>query len=330
MSMQLASLPADHAVAVIGRRLFKDAGKALPRVHDASDVEGLHDFRVALRRLRSLLKAYWDEFDGRIDKPLYRRLKSLTSLTNAARDTEVTRAWLLGELPRLGARQRTGVQWWLRRLEVSHAEAYGQLNKRLDAAFRRVARPLDKRLKQLAASPRSPRLFADACAVQLDGLVVQLIEWLDAARQLEDEVALHRARITGKRIRYLLSPLAKEVAACDIAVQEMTRFQDLLGDIHDCFVRAAAIRAVLPQAAGEWSERLWENAMAEQGRLSVAGCEEVYGLLAVGRRNRELSERLFRRLEERYHHERDDFLTIMQRASQALRETGLVAALQRA
>ena len=54
----LRELPAREAARRLVRRQLETARAEAPRLHDAADAEALHDFRVALRRLRSLLRAW--------------------------------------------------------------------------------------------------------------------------------------------------------------------------------------------------------------------------------------------------------------------------------
>jgi hypothetical protein len=56
---------------------------------DPLDPEALHDFRVAIRRLRSCIRAYRTELQGSVSKQMQRRLRKLTLATNAGRDAEV-------------------------------------------------------------------------------------------------------------------------------------------------------------------------------------------------------------------------------------------------
>ena len=74
----------------------------------SGDVEALHDFRVAIRRLRSLLRAYQDLTDAAIPRRLRRGLRALARATNASRDLEVKLAWLEAEKASLKPRERTG------------------------------------------------------------------------------------------------------------------------------------------------------------------------------------------------------------------------------
>src|SRR6202521_4568478 len=71
-----------------------DAAAALPRLADLEDAEALHDLRVAVRRLRSSLKAHHAQLGDSVPKKLARRLRRLPPAPRAGRDAAVQIEWL--------------------------------------------------------------------------------------------------------------------------------------------------------------------------------------------------------------------------------------------
>ena len=67
--------PVGQAVCRIALTHLDAARAAHERLKDASDTEALHDFRVALRRLRSVLRAYRPWLKN-IPRKLRRRLRT--------------------------------------------------------------------------------------------------------------------------------------------------------------------------------------------------------------------------------------------------------------
>ena len=61
-----------------------DALAAAERLGNPHDNEALHDFRVALRRLRSCIRDYRPYLKNNIPKKVRKELRSLASSTNAA------------------------------------------------------------------------------------------------------------------------------------------------------------------------------------------------------------------------------------------------------
>src|SRR4051794_1842066 len=91
--LSLLERPATDVSRLIAGDLLERASTAARRL-DKDDPEALHDFRVALRRLRTHQKAYQDVLGRAATKKLRKRLKKIARATNASRDVEVGREWL--------------------------------------------------------------------------------------------------------------------------------------------------------------------------------------------------------------------------------------------
>jgi hypothetical protein len=120
----LLDLPVREGVARVAREYLGDAESALGRLRNARDIEALHDFRVAVRRLRSLLRAYRRWIGRAGGKKVRRRLRDLGQATNAGRDAEVQVAWLEAQRAALARRERSGLNWLLRRLRAVKRDSY--------------------------------------------------------------------------------------------------------------------------------------------------------------------------------------------------------------
>lgn len=294
-------LPVDEAVARICRDYLKTAQSSLPRVHDPKDTEGLHDFRVALRRLRSYLRSYRSALHGTIPDKSYRQLKKLASRTNQARDVEVMLDWLNSEIPQLSSRQQVGALWWRERLEAQHKRLYERLGEQLDEEFNVLAGTLERSLKQLAKKPLGKRSFARSTASRIVQLAHDLDMELNEIRSMKDVEPVHQARITGKKLRYLLEPPGKSILVCNHAVGSMKIFQDLFGNLNDCFVRQEVMHEIVVVAATEWGEQQLQQTI-KNGRVTLAGSEVMPGLLAIARRNHSAGEAYYRQIEHDYLH----------------------------
>lgn len=114
-STQRRWLDTSPAVAARGIALeyLAAAQAARQRLREHADNAALHDFRVALRRLRSTIRLYRLWLDDRVlPRKLCRRLKRLARATNAARDAEVGLAWVKRQRRFLPRRSLNGVQWF--------------------------------------------------------------------------------------------------------------------------------------------------------------------------------------------------------------------------
>lgn len=228
----------DAAVFLSSALRAQDAavGDALPRVAADADEEALHDLRVAIRRLRVLL---------RVARPVYTRfyveavrepLTAFHRATSALRDEEVLEETLAAVRLKSEAfdafkRARRRRERRLRR-EVRDRIARGEL----EAARRKLAALLElpvrpKRRRELAT-------FARECVYRAQKAVEKL---RDAPVREVD--ALHELRIAYKNLRYVVECFA-EVLPPDLAAlaEPAKRLQTRLGELHDADVALATVR----------------------------------------------------------------------------------------
>lgn len=225
----------------------------------ADDPEVLHDLRVALRRLRSLLRLH-PALLARGRHAHRRRLKRLARATNAARDADVLLA-LLGHyraaaasgLGEVIAQQRTRAY---ERVRAEVVPGLLALAPRLESAFQ----------------PSRPSALAVAEARRAAGerageLIERLTGQLAALSSPDDHSGVHAARITGKRLRYLLEPWTAIEPDAALAVKRLKRFQDGSGALCDRYLlldraAAAVAAAVRRRALGPARGHPQDNAAA--------------------------------------------------------------------
>jgi CHAD domain-containing protein/CYTH domain-containing protein len=229
-----------------------DAESASERLANATDDEALHDFRVALRRLRSWERAFRPYMKQDLSKKLRRRLRDLASDTGASRDLEVHLAWLQEQRRGVGRRQRPGLKWLVSTLAERKADADAVLARDVDGRFTRLSRRLGAALAsyretlrvhdQGRVSPPAP--FAEALAPRVRDAAFMLQTHLDRVTSAADEDECHEARIAAKRLRYLLEPVTRLVPGADEAVSRLKDLQDVLGDLHDAQVFGAEVNSL--------------------------------------------------------------------------------------
>ena len=193
------------------------AGAVLPRLAGregsaGEDPEALHDMRVALRRLRSCLRAYRTELDDSPSRGAARRLRRLARATGPGRDTEVQMAWLRQQAAALARHHRAGLSWLLARLEARLEAAYGELRGELAEGFPPLASQLREELSVYRAEVHldggRPPSFGGAAADLLAAHAADLERRLARIDGAGEEEKAHRARISAKQLRYLAEPLA--------------------------------------------------------------------------------------------------------------------------
>ncbi len=234
---------------------IEDAEGAAVRVRQGEDPEALHDLRVALRRLRSTLRAYPSALRGAISKKRRASLRELVGFTSAGRDAEVQVAWIDEVMPSLGPAERRGAEAWRVSLESAKGAVYEGLRAEKLGALEGLLARLRSDLGEYevryyvhaddAARPRFGDVLAEAAARHL----AELVETLRGVRTLADEARAHEARIFGKRLRYVLEPVREAVPETKPTLDQLKQLQELLGELQDLSVRTGALGAAIEGAA---------------------------------------------------------------------------------
>jgi len=299
----LLTRPPEEASRLIALTLLVRVEAAAERLRDGDDDEALHDFRVALRRLRSVLRAYREPLRGSVKKRHRRSLRDLARATGPGRDAEVAAAWIGAQRDALSEEQRHGAEWLMQRYAARRGHGRDEVVQRLDDELEAVAGELRQ---ALGVYTRQVRLEGEArqdsfgelvgCEARRD--LERLLELLAAIETAQDGEAVHRARLAAKRLRYLLEPLAPSLAAIEPILVRLRRLQDLLGELNDARVLTADLASVVETAARERARTLFAAAVSGEGETPEArdGWEPVQGLLRLAQRNRERRDVLFAEL----------------------------------
>ncbi len=239
--LDLLYASAEDATRTIARRILAQAKAAAKRLLDASDETALHDFRVAIRRLRSTLRAWRGPLKGRIGRKHERMLSALQRATGGGRDAEVALDYLGVHPLKEGAAADDGHRWLVHRLSEQFQASMQDVREPVREAFRRTRRKLRRRLRG-KRQRTAPVSFAQALAAAVGRHGEDLRVRLERVATRADEDEAHEARIRGKRLRYLVEPVAKGLPEAAVLVKRCRALQDVLGDLNDASVLAAAIR----------------------------------------------------------------------------------------
>lgn len=235
----------DDARAARGRLYDKDLTKE-------KDEEALHDFRVALRRLRTLLRVarlVWGKkrlarFEG--------ELRHYAHATGALRDEEVLRDTLTSlELPE-AARAELGA-WLVRRADRTRAHHATVEKLLLQGPPRAVeatpskkhVRPLDRAFHKLVALLESEDVVVLSTTELGDRALHRAMRDVvqRAEASVDDVEGMHALRIGEKRLRYAaeLFVVSHGARAAQLA-KRATRMQKRLGELHDIDEASAKLR----------------------------------------------------------------------------------------
>lgn len=298
-------LSPEEGARVVALGLLGEATAAADALAKGAGEEPLHDFRVAIRRLRSALRTFRPWLEDSVRRRHEKEIRKIARSTNEARDAEVQLAWLAKKRDALTtARQRPGWELVVARFE---ARAHrGTDAARVAERFRAAAGKLERRLRtyerKLEAVAEGGATFGGVLASLVGDQVGALAARMSAIRDPLDQEGVHRARIEGKRLRYLLEPLrGYEPADAGEAIARLKRLQDLLGDLHDAHVLSGELREALVEAAAVQARSL--HAAVYAYGASDAGIRDRVragprpGILALVRLVSERRDELHARLE---------------------------------
>ena len=292
---------AAEGVRVVALALLADADAAAERLENGGDDEALHDFRVALRRLRTGLRAFRPWLRESVARKHERRLRKYARATNAARDAEVHLAWLDSRKEALAApRHGAGVAYLRAWIRAHTGDSGDDLVARYRKTSERISRRLETaRLRGAADDAPVPISFAVAKAVLLRSQLHTVRESMGAVRGALDQERVHAARIAVKRLRYIVEPLrGNRHADASAAVKQLKRLQDVLGELHDSHVIGHDVEEALAYAEAHRARRIHaatydpREVAANPLRSSLAASPRP-GLLAVTRLVRDQREALF-------------------------------------
>ncbi|MBW2446492.1 MAG: CHAD domain-containing protein, partial [Deltaproteobacteria bacterium] len=266
------SLPADllqrspeEACRRIVLDMLEAASQAGQRLDDASDAEALHDFRVAIRRTRSALRAWKPKLEKSVRKRDRRALRALQQATGAGRDAQVALEWLAAERDSLRPAHRLGHDWLVERLDTRLGEALGHAREGVREAYQQFFDRIVPRLEvvtiethlRLGARPAS---FGEALAERARAHAGEVTTLLARIGSVEDAAGGHAARVACKRLRYLVEPVRDHVESARNLVKRCKRLQDLLGDLNDAHVQRDELGTAIEAAAAERARRLHDLA----------------------------------------------------------------------
>jgi CHAD domain-containing protein len=244
------------------------------------DLEGVHQARVATRRLRSDLRTFRPLVDPVWAADLRDELGWLAGVLGSVRDGDVMLERMRERAAQLPDTNHRGATRVIATLEAARNEAHAELLATLSGE--RYVELLDR----LVTAANAPALLLEAdlpAARGLPGLVRR--PWRSLAkrvRALDDEPTdeeLHDIRIRTKRVRYAAEAVAPLVGRpAEAFAAAAAGLQEVLGDLNDSVVAESWLRdwargsrsmqgvfaagelAGLERAAGQRSRSRWEKA----------------------------------------------------------------------
>jgi CHAD domain-containing protein len=236
--------PMRHLTAMLEEQyravLIHDPGTRL-----GDDPEALHQMRVAVRRLRALLRVARPMLDREWVTTLRAELAWVGSALGEVRDIDVLLDHLRADAAALGEEERVAFEPLTAQLEARREAARAALREDLGSS--RYLRLLDRLESELSAPPARGRRRTLARIVAKEHK--KLRREVKALGDDPTDEALHETRKQAKRARYA-AELAERSRGRKATryIAAAKRVQDVLGDHQDAHVAEAVIRDLAQEA----------------------------------------------------------------------------------
>ncbi len=268
------------AIALICRHLLRDIDTNRPGVYDDIDTEFLHDFRIAIRRTRSLLSLLKKQIPTPEGAHFRREFKWLGGVTGKLRDIDVYLLQKEAYLAMLPSRLRPGLDCFFAELEERRRRELKLLRRHLSS--KRSAALLSDWLTFLTAddSPLFGESSRKSCRALADKTIGKRFNAFlrDGSAITDDspDSEIHNLRIQGKKLRYLLEFFRSlyDEKYLEQFVKQLKKLQDNLGDFNDLSVQEEMLGARLDEL-GTDDQRVLRQAAALGGLLTVQAKKRV-------------------------------------------------------
>jgi CHAD domain-containing protein/transposase len=253
--------PSD-ALAEAGRKVLSFHFGAMlshePGTRLGTDIEALHDMRVATRRMQAALRVFGSGFRPKKVKPLLAGLRATARVLGRVRDLDVFIEKLHHYQQFLPEKEQAGLQLLLKTWSAKRKKARRKLVAYLDSKqYRQFKKDL---LKFVTTAGLGAKAIADETAVPsrlryvVPSLIYQRYEAVHAYETKLEKATpdtLHDLRITFKQLRYVVEFFAEILGEEGTQViAEVKALQDHLGELNDAEVASHSLRDLL----AEWDQ----------------------------------------------------------------------------
>jgi CHAD domain-containing protein len=219
------------------RRRYRTLAGLVPSARDGVP-EGIHQARVATRRLREALRM---ADAGRVGRKAWNRVRRVTRLLGPVRELDVALD-LLREIESDGEAMPAGARVLREAIARERAALHADVLERLRAAaFASVPR-------RVLGAARRAAVASSGDAVHALGLAARRAERLRSALENAGSLylpdRLHDVRVATKKLRYACEILHESGRPMTAVTARLKRSQDLLGRMHDLEVLILRTRGV--------------------------------------------------------------------------------------
>ena len=216
------------------------------------DTEFLHDYRVLVRKARSLLALSKGVFDADDTAALKHSFRALGQRTNQLRDLDVHIMEHDDQVARVPEPLRPGLEPLFRSLHLQRAKSHAELVAILKGAgYRRRVGSLEKAIRQAKPGPKAEQPIRKLANKRLSAqLSTVLLHGRAITPETPDE-AVHALRIDCKKLRYLLEFFRALYPENEVTptARSLKRLQDVLGTFNDLSVQQDALHTWLAETS---------------------------------------------------------------------------------
>jgi CHAD domain-containing protein len=265
--------PASRTPGIVAEDSMPEAARKVLQLHfakmqrreagtrDGSDVEDLHDMRVATRRMRAAWRVFDGAFKAGKTKKIRRHLEVIADRLGAVRDLDVLIEGLEAYRLAMNAEQRSGLEPLLSLWRHQRATARTQLIAELDSqGYASFTKEMDAFLDAgshsaaAVATPTAPHRVRDRAASEI-WAAYEVVRAYELVLPWADVETLHELRIATKWLRYALEFFGETLGPdSDQLLERVVALQEHLGCLHDADVATKLARDLLVAKAGELSK----------------------------------------------------------------------------
>jgi len=264
-------MPGDQVLKMILLRLLEIMQQNTSGTIKGKDTEFMHDYRVALRKIRVVLKQFKLYYPQDPSNEYRRFFSRLSKLSNPVRDIDVFLMELENYQAVFDPTDWQQLQSLRDYLVLTRAEAQSELNEELKSShYRQTIKQWREHLKQSATdvdtaddTVQPVHRLADESLREVNQQTLK--QGKAVARNINAE-ALHELRKSFKQLRYLMSFFSSIYPAVELRTltQSLTEIQDDLGIFNDRHQQVCMVQAFIQQSKDE---------------VAIKACEELIAIL---------------------------------------------------
>ncbi len=251
-------LAADLSAQVAARRIVSTflavARENEQGVIDDLDTEFLHDYRVSLRRVRSLISLFKGVWDEATEQQLKQRFSALMRITNRLRDLDVYLLDQASYYTMLPESMHPGVDDIFASFQRERTQQCRQLSAHLrSAAYKQEIAALQQLFEgdddSMAAGDRADDNVLDYGCHLIARRYKKVCRTASKIHDDTPDEEVHQLRLQCKKLRYLLdffSPLLEQKQV-RLLIKSLKSLQDNLGRFNDYSSQQLALQAFLDE-----------------------------------------------------------------------------------